>query len=378
MQKLIEKLKKTPLYQDHINANAKMVSFGGWDMPIQYGSIIDEHMTVRNKVGLFDVSHMGEFFVSGGDSLNLLQKLVPQDISKLTEGKAIYCQLTNEDAGIIDDLIIYKLENKDNNHNFLLIVNASRISEDFNWIDAQIKINNFNAELENKSEDYALIAVQGPFATDVISELGISKEQQPERFSISKANLISNEVLISRTGYTGEDGFEILIENFRASELWQELMEKGQKYGIKPIGLGARDTLRLEAAMHLYGQDLDENTTPVEAALGWSIPKNKEADYNGKEIILSQLANKDYDKVLIGFKTLDNSIPRHDYGIFNNGEKIGTVSSGGVAPFLGRNIGLGYISAKTSLPIGSKIDISIRGKFHPAEIVKRPFYVRKV
>ncbi|EKE03728.1 MAG: hypothetical protein ACD_20C00157G0005 [uncultured bacterium] len=372
----MEKIKRTPLYEEHLKLSAKMVPFGGWEMPLQYGSIIDEHLTVRNYAGLFDVSHMGEFFISGTETINFLQKLVPQNIAKLAVGKAVYSQLINQNGGIIDDLIIYRLEDKDSNPNFLLIVNASRIENDLNWIEFNKKNGQFEVEIENKSDELAMIALQGPLATEIIQELGLSKEDQPTRFSIKETKLNSFKVLISHTGYTGEDGFEIIINNEDAPSLWQELLSKGQGYGIKPIGLGARDTLRLEAAMLLYGQDMTEKTTPVEASLSWSIPVDKEEDYYGKDIILSQLSGKKLDKILVGFRMLDKSIPRHDYEIFKDDEKVGCVTSGGIAPFVGANIGLGYVNTDIPTSIGSKIDISIRGKLHPAEIVKRPFYTR--
>ena len=372
---MMNNLKRTSLYNEHKKLGAKLVPFAGWEMPVQYGSIIDEHLTVRNKVGLFDVSHMGEIFVTGIQAINLLQKLVPQNIEKLKIGKAVYCQLVNKDAGIIDDLIIYRLTDKDTNPGFLLIVNASRINEDYDWIEFNRKNGNFNTEVKNESDKYALIAVQGPFSADLLQDLGIKKEDQPEKFSIKFDQLLDSHVYISRTGYTGEDGFEIIIENSNAVKLWNELLEKGKKYGIKPIGLGARDTLRLESSMHLYGQDMDEKTTPVEASLGWSVSKDKQDSYYGKELIMSQL-EKGTDKVLIGFKILDKSIPRHNCEIYKDNEKIGEVTSGGVGPSIGANVGLGYIDTKVPPKVGTKLDIKIRDKFHEAEIIKRPFYVR--
>ncbi|MFH0702513.1 MAG: glycine cleavage system aminomethyltransferase GcvT [bacterium] len=371
----MENLKKTPLHEEHIKLGAKMVPFAGWEMPLQYSSIIDEHLTVRNKVGLFDIAHMGEIFIWGDNALDLLQKLTPQDISKLAAGKALYSQFLNEKAGIIDDLIIYRLENKNNKKFFLLIINASRINEDLNWLKINAEKNKYDLEIENKSDNLTLLAVQGPLSGDLLEELGIPKSNQPKKFSIKQYKLAYSDVFVARTGYTGEDGFEILIDNDNAHLLWQELLLKGQKFNIKPIGLGARDTLRLEASLLLYGQDMDENTTPVEASLGWSVSKKKKEDYLGKEIILSQLLNKNFNKVLIGFKMLDKFIPRHNYEIFKDNEKIGFVSSGGVAPYIGINVGLGYISAKMPTFIGAKLDIKIREKFHPAEIVKIPFYI---
>lgn len=370
-------LKRTPLFEEHRKLGAKIVPFAGWEMPIQYSGIIDEHNTVRTKVGLFDVSHMGEFFIWGEEALDLLQKLVPQDISKLQTEKAIYSQLINKDGGIIDDLIIYKLPDKENHPHFLLIVNASRIEEDFNWITFNAKKEEFKVEIENKSDNLAMLAIQGPEASSLIQEMGLNKPEQPVRFSIKETKLNSYEVLISRTGYTGEDGFEIVVENDKAPELWQTILNKGQAFGLKPIGLGARDTLRLEAAMLLYGQDMNEKITPVEASLSWSVSRDKLEEYYGKDIILNQLNNDQASKVLVGFRMLDRSIPRHDYEVFKDNQKVGIVTSGGISPTLGTNIGLAYLDKSVSTSIGTKFDVKIRDKFHPAEVIKRPFYVKK-
>lgn len=362
--------KKTFLHEEQLKLGSKMVAFAGWEMPVQYSGIIEEHNTVREKVGLFDVSHMGELFVSGQDSLAYLQKLVPQDVSKLVDGKAIYCQLTNKEGGIIDDLIIYKLED----HRYLLIVNASRIDEDLNWL-VRSKLG-FQVEIENQSHNYSLLAVQGPKATDLIEKIGLPKEKQPEFFSIKRAEFFNINVLISRTGYTGEDGFEILIRNEYSTLLWNYLLEAGQEFGIKPIGLGARDTLRLEAALHLYGNDMDEDTTPIEAILTWSVSKTKKDDYNGKDIIINQM-QEGVSKKLIGFKMLDKAIARHDYEIYYNNEKVGKVTSGGFSPSLKENIGLGYVSTKNDIKVDSIIQIMVRDKLYNAKVVKRPFVDKK-
>ncbi|MDD3014189.1 MAG: glycine cleavage system aminomethyltransferase GcvT [Candidatus Gastranaerophilales bacterium] len=374
----MDSLKRTPIYEEHVKSGAKIVPFAGWEMPLQYCSIIDEHLTVRNKVGLFDVSHMGEIFVKGREALDFLQKLVPQDISKLFPGKAVYCQLINKTAGIIDDLIIYRLEDSEGYSSYLLIVNASRIEEDFDWIEFNRKDGSYDVEIDNQSDNIALLSVQGPYSSDLIQDMGFQKVDQPVKFTIKSACLDSFDVLISRTGYTGEDGFEILIKNENAVKLWQEILAKGQKYEIKPVGLAARDTLRLEASMLLYGQDMDDKITPPEASLSWSIPADKEEDYFGKEIILSQLKNKNMSKNLVGLRMIGTAIPRHNYEIFKDNEKVGVVTSGGIAPALKFNIGLGYVNANVSTSIGTKLDIKIRDKFFPAEIVKRPFYVRSM
>lgn len=360
--------KQTFLHDKHVKLGARMVDFAGWHMPVQYTTIIDEHKNVRESVGLFDVSHMGEVIVQGEDALPYLNKIVPQDISKLVDSKAVYCQLTNKHGGLIDDLIIYKLEDK----KYLIIANASRIDEDLNWM-----VRNkpgFDVQIINESHNYSLLAVQGPKACDLMRSLGVT--DLPKFFSIKRGELFNINVWISRTGYTGEDGVEILVRNEFSEYLWDKLLEAGQAFEIKPIGLGARDTLRLEAALHLYGNDLDENTTPIEAGLSWSIPKDKVEDYNGKETILKQLKDG-VEKKLVGLKMLDKNIARHGYDVYYNGEKIGVVTSGGISPTRGDNIALAYIKNLDNLTVGSTIQIMIREKLHDAEIVKRPFVVKR-
>ena len=360
--------KQTFLHDKHVALGARMVDFAGWDMPVQYSSIIEEHRTVREAVGLFDVSHMGEVIVYGEDALPYLNKLVPQDLTKLVDLKAVYCQLTNKQGGIIDDLIIYKLEDK----KYLIIANASRIDEDLNWM-VRNKCG-FDVSIVNESHNYSLLAVQGPKACELIKSLGVN--ELPPFFSIKRGELFNINLWISRTGYTGEDGVEIMVRYEFSEYLWDKLLEAGKEFGIKPIGLGARDTLRLEAALHLYGNDLDENTTPIEAGLAWSVCKNKTEDYNGKAKIEEQLKNG-VEKKLIGLKMLDKSIARHGYEVFYNNEKIGIVTSGGISPIRGDNIALAYIKNLDNLAVGSTIQISIREKLHDAEIVKRPFVEKK-
>lgn len=360
--------KQTFLHDKHVALGARMVDFAGWDMPVQYSSIIEEHKTVREAVGLFDVSHMGEVIVYGEDALPYLNKLVPQDVTKLVDSKAVYCQLTNKQGGIIDDLIIYKLEDK----KYLIIANASRIDEDLNWM-VRNKCG-FEVSIVNESHNYSLLAVQGPKACELIKKLGVN--ELPPFFSIKRGELFNINLWISRTGYTGEDGVEIMVRNEFSEYLWDKLLEAGKEFGIKPIGLGARDTLRLEAALHLYGNDLDENTTPIEAGLAWSVCKNKTEDYNGKARIEEQLKNG-VEKKLIGLKMLDKSIARHGYEVFYNNEKIGVITSGGISPIRGDNIALAYIKNLDNLAVGSTIQVSIREKLHDAEIVKRPFVEKK-
>lgn len=362
--------KKTFLHDEQVKLGAKMIEFAGWMMPVSYSSIIEEHKTVRENVGLFDVSHMGEVYVSGKDSLAFLNKLVPQDVSRLTLNKAIYCQLLNKNGGIIDDLIIYKIEDE----KYLLIVNASRIDEDLNWM-----VRNslgFEVSIDNQSHNFSLLAVQGPKASDLMEKMGLKKEEQPEFFSIKRAELFNINLYVSRTGYTGEDGFEILVRNEFSQLLWNYIIEAGKEFGLKPIGLGARDTLRLEAALHLYGNDMDEETTPIEANLTWSVSKSKTADYNGKKVIQEQL-EKGGKKKLIGLKMLDRAIARHEYEIYHNNEKVGVITSGGVSPVLGENIALGYVKNIKDICTGSIVQVKIREKFYNAEVVKRPFVQKK-
>ncbi len=360
--------KQTFLHDKHVALGARMVDFAGWDMPVQYSSIIEEHKTVREAVGIFDVSHMGEIIVFGDDAQPFLNKLVPQDISKLADLKAVYCQLTNKKGGIIDDLIIYKLEE----NKYLIIANASRIDEDLNWM-VRNKCG-FDVSIVNESHNYSLLALQGPKSCELIKTLGV--ENLPEFFHIKRSELFNINVWISRTGYTGEDGVEILVRNEFSEYLWDKLLASGESFGIKPIGLGARDTLRLEAGLHLYGNDLDENTTPVEAGLSWSVCKTKTEDYNGKNAIEKQLKDG-VEKKLIGFKMLDKSIARHEYEIFFNDERVGIVTSGGVSPIRGENIGMGYVKNLDKLAVGSTIQILIRKKLDNAEIVKRRFVEKK-
>lgn len=360
--------KQTFLHDKHVKLGAKMVDFAGWHMPVQYTSIIEEHNTVRNAVGLFDVSHMGEVIVKGEDALPFLNKLVPQDLTKLVDRKAVYCQMTNKQGGIIDDLIIYKLcEDK-----YLIIFNASRTDDDLNWMVRNKK--GFHVDVINESHNYSLLAVQGPKACDLMKAMGLA--ELPLFFSIKRAELFNINLWISRTGYTGEDGVEILVRNEFSEMLWDNILECGKKFGIKPIGLGARDTLRLEAALHLYGNDLDEDTTPVEAGLSWSVSKNKIDDYNGKDVIMEQLANGGRKK-LVGLKMIDRGIARHGYEVFDGDKKIGVVTSGGISPVRGDNIALAYIKNSPEYKIDSQIGIMIRDKIYMAQIIKKPFVIKK-
>ena len=361
-------VKQTYLHDKHVALGAKMVDFAGWHMPVQYTSIIEEHKNVRENIGLFDVSHMGEVFVVGKDSVEFLNKIVPQDVSKLTDGKAVYCQLPNRQGGLIDDLIIYKLKDQ----TYLVICNASRVDEDINWMSINQK--GYDVHLDNQSHNLSLIAVQGPKAIDLMRKLGYTEDQ--ESFTIIESNLLNIPMYISRTGYTGEDGFELLVINEYAEYLWDKLLEEGKEFNTMPIGLGARDTLRLEAALPLYGNDLDEQTTPIEAGLSWSVPKDKVEEYNGKKVIMEQVENGTTKK-LIGIKMLDKSIARHEYEVYYNGEKVGIITSGGVSPMLNANIAMAYVKNIKEICAGAVVQVMIREKLHDAEVVKRPFVAKR-
>ncbi len=362
-------VKETYLHDKHVALGAKMVDFAGWHMPVQYSSIIEEHKTVRENVGLFDVSHMGEVFVSGKEATAFLNKVVPQDIEKLDYEKAVYCQLPNKNGGLIDDLIIYKIGIE----NYLVICNASRIDEDLNWLVRNKR--GMDVKIDNQSHNYSLLAIQGPRAIDLIRKMGYNVQNQAS-FTIKPAIIEGIRLLASRTGYTGEDGFELLVENEFSEFLWDKILEEGKEFNIKPIGLGARDTLRLEAALHLYGNDLDESTTPIEAGLSWSVPKDKKADYNGKEIIMSQIANG-VSKKLVGLVMLDRNIARHGYEVYFNGEKVGHITSGCVSPSTGKNIALAYVKNDKEICTDAVVQVMIREKLHDAQIVKRPFVPKR-
>ncbi len=365
-----EGIKRTPLYNKHIELGAKMVEFGGWEMPVQYSGIIDEHNTVRNSAGLFDVSHMGQVFISGNDALTFLQKIVPQDISNLSAGKAVYCQLTRDNGGIVDDLIVYNLGDS----LYLIIVNAANIEKDFAWFIENSK--DLDVLIQNKSSDYSMLALQGQNACKILEKAGLKGSELPAFFSIVETIFFDKPVFLSRTGYTGEDGFEIILKNEDVSQIWDLLLEYGQEFGIKPIGLGARDTLRLEAALMLYGNDLDDETTPVEAGLSWSIPKSKIEDYNGKVIIKKQLEDG-VAKKLIGFVMTERAIPRHGYDVYFQNNKIGVVTSGGYSPTMDKNIGMGYVDTKMGIGVDSDIQIMVRNKLYNAKVIKRPFVQKR-
>ncbi len=357
-------LKKTTLYKKHVELGAKMVPFAGYEMPLSYTSLIEEHKAVRNKVGMFDVSHMGEFMVKGPQALSLVQKLTSNDVTKLSNGKAQYSCFPNKTGGIIDDLLVYQIKEEV----YMLVVNASNITKDWDWI---IENNTENAIVENHSDNTSLFALQGPLALNVLQRL--TKEQLSEipyySFRIGEVAGIS-DVIISATGYTGSGGFELYVSNQNATALWDAIISAGTEENIIPVGLGARDTLRLEMGYCLYGNDIDDTTSPLEAGLSWITKLDKpfiNADYLAKE------KQQGVQKKLVGFEMIERGIPRKDYEICNAaGEVIGKVTSGGQSPNLSKGIGMGYVSSSFS-KIDTEIYIQIRKKKIKAVIKKLPF-----
>ncbi|AZQ57725.1 glycine cleavage system aminomethyltransferase GcvT [Maribacter sp. MJ134] len=359
-------MKNTALSKTHESLGAKMVPFAGYNMPVSYEGVNAEHETVRKGVGVFDVSHMGEFLISGPQALNLIQKVTSNDASKLTIGRAQYSCLPNETGGIVDDLIVYKIKEEQ----YLLVVNASNIEKDWNHIS---KYNTeFNADMRDISEDYSLLAIQGPRAVEAMQSLSSVDLADIKFYNFKVADFAGVEhVIISATGYTGSGGFEIYCKNTDVKQVWDKVFEAGAEFGIKPIGLAARDTLRLEMGYCLYGNDINDTTSPFEAGLGWITKFTK--DFVNSEALAKEKAHGP-ERKLIAFELDERGIPRHDYDIVDGqGKKIGMVTSGTMSPSLGKGIGLGYVPIVFS-EIGSKIQIQIRKKAVPATVVKLPFY----
>ncbi len=359
-------MKNTALTATHEALGAKMVSFAGYNMPVSYEGVNVEHETVRNGVGVFDVSHMGEFLISGPKALDLIQKVTSNDASKLTIGKAQYSCLPNETGGIVDDLIVYRIKDEQ----YLLVVNASNIEKDWNHIS---KYNDdFKADMRNISEDYSLLAIQGPKAVEAMQALTSVELSAIKFYNFVVGDFAGiDHVIISATGYTGSGGFEIYCKNEEVKKVWDKVFEAGASYDIKPIGLAARDTLRLEMGYCLYGNDIDDKTSPLEAGLGWITKFTK--DFVNNESLKKEKEQGSKRK-LIAFVLDERGIPRHDYNIVDaQGEKIGVVTSGTMSPSLGKGIGLGYVPTALSA-IGTKINVQIRKNLVPATVVKLPFF----
>jgi len=358
-------MNNTALTDKHISLGAKMVPFAGYNMPVQYEGINAEHATVRKAVGVFDVSHMGEFILKGENALDLIQRVISNDASKLYDGKVQYAYLPNEDGGIVDDLLIYRIDEK----TYMLVVNASNIEKDWNWIS---KFNTNGVEMHNISDKTSLLAVQGPKAAEALQSLTEIDLASMEYYTFTKGVFAGVEnVVVSATGYTGAGGFEIYCDNEHAEKIWDAVFEAGAAFNIKPIGLGARDTLRLEMGFCLYGNDIDDTTSPIEAGLGWVTKFTK--TFTNSEALLAQ-KEAGVKRRLIGFEMVERGIPRHDYEIVDKaGNVIGKVTSGTQSPSLQKAIGMGYV-AKENAKEGSDIYISIRNNNIKAKVVKFPFY----
>ncbi|WP_295653320.1 glycine cleavage system aminomethyltransferase GcvT [uncultured Mucilaginibacter sp.] len=358
-------MKNTALTDIHIQLGAKMVPFAGYNMPVQYEGINAEHQTVRNAVGVFDVSHMGEFILKGDNALALIQRVTSNDASKLYDGKVQYSCLPNEDGGIVDDLLVYRIDEK----TYMLVVNASNIQKDWDWIS---KYNNLGVDMKNISDQTSLLAIQGPKATEALQSLTNIDLGSMEYYTFQKGVFAGiGNVIVSATGYTGAGGFEVYFNNEYAEEIWKAIFKVGAPLGIKPIGLGARDTLRLEMGFCLYGNDIDDTTSPLEAGLGWVTKFNKEFTNSPA---LQKQKEEGVSRKLVGIEMIDRGIPRHGYPIVDaDGNEIGVVTSGTQSPSLQRAIGMGYVKTEFAKE-GTEIYISIRDAKIKAKVAKPPFY----
>jgi len=383
---LVVTAERTPLYDEHVRLGAQMTNFGGWVMPLQYSSIREEHRAVREAVGLFDLSHMGELRVKDE---HLAQRVVTRDLARLRPGRIQYAMLCNEAGGIIDDILVYAVADG----GYLMVVNAGNQDGDFDWIRAHssfkssspvggaidVRVAGFPAwarqgggSVFNVGPDWALVGVQGPRAVGLVARLTGAAVAEVKYYAFIEGKVADVACVISRTGYTGEDGFELFCGNEDAVRLWRALLEEGQTDGIRPAGLGARDTLRLEAGMRLHGNDIDAGTNPLEAGLDWTLSLDK--DFIGRDAIV-QARQRGLSRILVGFKMLDRSIPRHGYAIVNHDQRVGTVTSGNVSFTLGYNIGMAYVPPSLA-QVGTRFGVDIRGTAAPAEVVALPFYKR--
>lgn len=361
-------LRKTPLHAVHRDMGAKMVPFGGWEMPVEYAGLIAEHMAVRQAAGLFDVSHMGELEVAGPGSLAFLQRVTSNNVAKLADGQAQYSALPNEAGAPMDDVIVYRRGAE----RFMLVVNAGNVEKDFAWLRAQ---GPQGCEITDRSEAYALLALQGPRAQEILQPLTAVDLPAVAYYHFVEGEVDGHPATVARTGYTGEDGFEIFVGPGEAEALWRRLIESGREKGLQPAGLGARDTLRLEAKMCLYGNDMDETTSLVEAGLGWIVSLDEsKGEFNGRRVLEAQ--KKDgAPRTLVGFEVTGRGIARHGYPVLLDGSPVGPVTSGSYAPYLQKNIGLCYLPAARS-SVGTAVEVDVRGRNVAARVVPTPFYKR--
>jgi aminomethyltransferase len=360
-------IKKTPLNRAHREAGARMVSFSGWDMPVQYTGVIDEHLAVRTRAGLFDVSHMGEVEIVGRESLDFLQHVTCNDVSRLSPGRIQYSALTTPQGTFVDDLLVYKRREDD----YLFVINAGNTPKDVDWLHDHAK--GYDLRLTDVSPQWCQLALQGPRSQEILQPLTSASLASMKYYTFVQDNVSGVPCIVSRTGYTGEDGFEIYGPAESAETLWYSVLGAGAPHGLVPAGLAARDTLRLEAKMALYGNDIDDTTTVLEADLGW-ILKLEKGDFLGREALLRQKA-EGLTRTLVGFETEGRAIARHGHKAFSGGTEVGTVTSGTFGPFLRKNIGLAYLPIALTHP-GSRFTIDIRGRLEPAVVVPTPFYTR--
>ena len=360
-------LRRTPLNARHRALDARLVDFAGWEMPVQYRGVIEEHLAVRSSAGLFDVSHMGEIVIRGPKALQAVQRLTPNDAGKLRDGQAQYSALTTPSGSPVDDVMVHRVAEGE----FFLCVNAANDDKDFNWIREHLVA---GAEAEHVSDQYALMALQGPAASRILALLTSPAVAALPPFAFVDARVAGRYARVARTGYTGEDGFEIYCSPDDAPAIWDALLVKGKHSGLEPIGLGARDTLRLEACLRLYGNDMDETTTLLEAGLGWVVKLDK-GDFIGREALMKQ-KQEGAQRRLVGFEMIERGVARHGYPVAIGGQTVGQVTSGTYAPFLRKNVGLAYVPA-ASANTGDEIDIIIRAKPVRARVARTPFYKRE-
>ena len=359
-------MKKTPLYEEHVALGGRIVDFGGWALPVQYSGILEEHLTVRKEAGLFDVSHMGEFLLEGEKATDYLQHLLTNDFSQMPSGKVTYSPMCYPDGGVVDDLLVYKLDE----HKYWLVVNASNTQKDWEWCNAQ---NEHGVVLTNLSDLVAQIALQGPAAQSILAKLTDANLDALKFYHFDlHVEICGISVLLSRTGYTGEDGFELYTDHTNAVKLWRELLQAGEEFGIKPVGLGARDTLRFEAGMPLYGQELSPQINPIMAGLGSFVIADK-PDYIGKSA-LAQVRAQGVKQKIVGFEMIGRGLARNHYDVYKQGVKIGFVTTGSYAPSLDKNMGMALIDVACAT-LGQDIEIMIRDKAVGAKVTKKPFYL---
>ncbi|SJZ30414.1 glycine cleavage system aminomethyltransferase GcvT [Selenihalanaerobacter shriftii] len=363
-----DNVKKTPLYQKHVDLGGKMVEFGGWNMPVQYSGVIDEHKAVRNQAGLFDVSHMGEIRVTGSNALTFLQKLLINDLSTIEDNQVQYTMMCYSDGGVVDDLLVYRY----NDEEFLLVVNASNIDKDYEWIKEHEEE---GVEIINQSTEVAEVAFQGPLAEEVLQELTDFDLSNIKYFWFEDGVKIAGvEVIVSRTGYTGEDGFEIYTANEDIKQVWDAILKTGEDQDVIPVGLGARDTLRFEATLPLYGHEIGKDKNPLEAGLGYFVALDKDVEFIGQKA-LQEIEENGYERKLVGIEMIDRGIPREGYALLKGEEEIGEITTGSYAPTLDKNVGLGYVKTEYA-EVGNELKVQIRRRECKVKVIELPLYKR--